>query len=67
MKIFITILSIQNTQCMKIKTIHKISITSVTKMTVKVVHLMASINRLIIIITFLQASQTKDNSVTSIA
>ena len=50
---------------MKIKTIHKTSITSIIKMMVKEVLLMASINRLITIITFLQASQTKDNSVTS--
>jgi hypothetical protein len=49
---------------MKIKTVHKISITSITKMMVKVVHLMASINRLITTIIFPQVSQIKDNLVT---
>lgn len=51
---------------MKIKIVHKISITSIIKMTVKVVHLMVSINRLIAIVTFLQAYQTRDNLVTCI-
>jgi hypothetical protein len=66
MKISITILSIKNILCMKIKIVHKIFITSIIKMMVKVVHLMVSINRLIAIVTFLQAYQTRDNLVTCI-
>jgi hypothetical protein len=48
---------------MKIKIVHKIFITSIIKMTVKVVRLMVFINRLIAIVTFLQAYQTRDNLV----
>jgi hypothetical protein len=66
MKILIIISSIKIILCMKIKIIHKISITSIIKMMVKVVHLMVSINKLIAIITFLRAYRIRDNLETCI-